>query len=104
MNIKNLISHFSFWLKDKSSEKVTHSNKYAIYEIERMLAEQSEAELIFKREDILICRCRYSYVIHKMHSSDNEPHLFEFEAIGYAEANNSTYKEYKYFDYIITHR
>lgn len=104
MNIKNVINHFNYWLKDKSSKEVTHSKKYAKYEIERLLAEQSEANLILRKEGILICRCRYSYVIHKVHSSDNQSYLFEFEAIGYDEAHNSTYREYKYFDYIITHR
>ncbi|MDE6124835.1 MAG: hypothetical protein K2G22_06380 [Eubacterium sp.] len=101
MNIKNLINYFYYWLKDKSSEEITHSRKYAKYEIERLLAEQSEAELLLRKENILICKCRYNYVIHKIHSSDNAPHLFEFEAIGYAEAEGS---KYTYFEYIITHR
>ena len=101
MNIKHLINHFNYWLKNKSSEEITHSLKYSKYELERLLAEQSEAEQILSKENALICKCRYNYVIHQIHSSDNKPHLFEFEAIGYAEAEGN---EYTYFEYIITHR
>lgn len=104
MNIKNVTNCFNHWLKDKSIEEITHSRKYAKYEIEKLLADQSEAELILRKKNVLICRCRYSYVINRVHSSDNVPHLFEFEAIGYAELKNNAFIEYTYFDYIITYR
>jgi len=68
MNIKHLINHFNYWLKNKSSEEITHSLKYSKYELERLLAEQSEAEQILSKENALICKCRYNYVIHQIHS------------------------------------
>ncbi len=104
MNIKSIIKCFNYWLNDKSAAEITHSHNYAKYEIERLLSDQSQAVLILQKENMFICKCKYNYVIDTMHSADNKPHLFEFEAIGFSETEKITFNRFTFFDFIITYR
>ncbi len=39
-----------------------------------------------------------------IHSTDEQPHIFEFEAIGYGQKENNKLINFTYIDFIITNK
>lgn len=104
MNISNLTKSFNKWMRTNSTSKITHSLNYSKYEIERMICREEGAKLLHDDNSSCIGKCRHTYLLDMLHSIDEQPHIFEFEAIGYGRKENDRLINFTYIDFIITNR
>lgn len=104
MNILDLTKTFNNWLKINSTPKITHSINYSKYEIERMICEEDMIHALHDDSASCVGKCRHSYFLDMIHSSDGNPHIFEFEAIGFGHKENNKLISFTYIDFIITNK
>ncbi len=104
MNILNLTKTFNNWMKTNSISKITQSINYSKYEIERMICDENMAKLLHDDSTSCIGKCRHTYLLDMIHSTDEQPHIFEFEAIGYGQKENNKLINFTYIDFIITNK
>ncbi len=94
-----LINEFSNWLKEKSAVSMMHLYDFARNEINRLLKTEADGYTLFENDDIFVGSYQYSFAVTAVCSTDNERHVFNFEAIGIGSKENVSGNDYDLADY-----
>ena len=99
MNKTELTEAFNDWLNINTNDEIMSSIDFAEYRLNTMLESETDGNIIFENDEIIVGEYYYDYELISKCSYDGNVHHFLFKAVGIGSKENVTADDYDLADY-----